>query len=456
MRILLWHGYLLTGTGSNLYTANVARQWRAAGHDVLVLCQDRVAAALSFIDEAGDFSPANDSFELRPTDAPAAAGRARVVRPSIGPVLPVYVFDHYEGFSARLFVELSDRELDDYTRANVVALVTAIDRHRPEAIVTGHEVMGPYIALQASMRTGAGYLAKLHGSGLEYAVKKQQRYRRFAVEGLAGAKVVVGGSRYMVEEVARTIPGFSDHAVVVNPGCDTELFKPGPAAPKRGPVAGYVGKLIAAKGVHHFLAALGLTDVPSLEARLVGFGGDEDRFKSLASALAAGDRVAAVGVAQQSGEREAGCEFGAWLQERPDAYFRRAARVPVTWLGRLDHEALAQVLPGWDVLCVPSVVPEAFGMVASEAAACGVPPIVPRHSGIGEVGAVLEDAIGRPGMLSYAPDDPITGLARALQDLVRLEPAEREAIAAAVGAVARERWSWRTVAERLLELAAAT
>ena len=41
MRILLWHGYLLGGTGSNVYTRALAREWSRAGHDVTVVCQER-------------------------------------------------------------------------------------------------------------------------------------------------------------------------------------------------------------------------------------------------------------------------------------------------------------------------------------------------------------------------------------------------------------------------------
>ena len=41
MRILLWHGYLLAGTGSNVYTRALAREWSNAGHDVTVVCQER-------------------------------------------------------------------------------------------------------------------------------------------------------------------------------------------------------------------------------------------------------------------------------------------------------------------------------------------------------------------------------------------------------------------------------
>ena len=40
MKILLWHGYLLSGTGSNIYTQAIARAWSRDGHDVTVFCQE--------------------------------------------------------------------------------------------------------------------------------------------------------------------------------------------------------------------------------------------------------------------------------------------------------------------------------------------------------------------------------------------------------------------------------
>ena len=40
MRIVLWHGYLLGGTGSNVYTRALAREWSNAGHDVVVVSQE--------------------------------------------------------------------------------------------------------------------------------------------------------------------------------------------------------------------------------------------------------------------------------------------------------------------------------------------------------------------------------------------------------------------------------
>ena len=38
--VSVWHGYLLEGTGSNVFARELTRQWSAAGHDVTVFSQD--------------------------------------------------------------------------------------------------------------------------------------------------------------------------------------------------------------------------------------------------------------------------------------------------------------------------------------------------------------------------------------------------------------------------------
>jgi hypothetical protein len=53
----------------------------------------------------------------------------------------------------------------------------------------------------------------------------------------------------------------------------------------------------------------------------------------------------------------------------------------ITFTGRLDHRYSPLALAAADVLVVPSVIPEAFGMVAVEGASAGCLPLVARHSG---------------------------------------------------------------------------
>jgi len=450
-RILVWHGYLLSGSGSNIYTANLARVWRAAGHEVLLMCQDRRAHEQGFVDSAGAFSGDNARWEVTDTGARPARGSCTVVRPDIAALLPVYVYDDYEGFAVKRFIDLTEDELEEYTERNVRALSTALRSFDPDAVIVGHEIMGPFIALRACAPLAVPYLAKLHGSALEYAVRPQERYRDYAERGLGGARVVTGGSRYMVDEASSVVPGWEERAAVVNPGCDVELFRPAPRPERSGPVAGFVGKLIAAKGVHNLLAAAGLTTVPGLGLEIVGYGDFEVSLRRLARALETGDGRGAALVARSGGDLLD--PLARRLGSADPGFLRRAAQVPVVFHGRLDHGPLSRRLPTFDLLVVPSVVPEAFGMVAAEAAACGVLPIVPRHSGIGEVGAALEEALGRPGLLTFDPAEPVSGIAAAVDRVLLLASDERAELERRAAALARERWSWERVADRLLSLA---
>ena len=451
MKILLWHGYLMSGSGSNIYTFNVARAWRNKGHSVIVMCQDRHAADLPIVDSYGVFSSDNSHYSAVETAHPRAPGTCTVLRPDIGGLLPVYVYDDYEGFVVKRFVDLSDEELDYYVSSNVTAMETVLREFDPDAVITGHEVMGPYIARLACARTGHRYVAKLHGSALEYAVKLQDRYLDYATEGLAAADRVVGGSRYMVQEAARVVPGWADRSGVVNPGVDVDLFQPRPSPPNDEPVVAFVGKLIAAKGVHNLIAALGLTRTAGLRAVIVGYGGDEDALMALDHALSAGDLSEARQVADALPRSEHLRDF---LKEPlPPRYLEKKRATTVTYTGRLDHGPLSQVLPTFDLLVVPSIVPEAFGMVAAEAAACGVLPLVPDHSGIAEAGAALEEGLGLPGMLTFDSSDPIKSIALGIDRVLALGPDRLRDLGRRAATMAEELWSWEHVAERLLAAA---
>ena len=41
MKVLIFHGYLLRGTGSNVYNASLAAALAGLGHEVHLVCQDR-------------------------------------------------------------------------------------------------------------------------------------------------------------------------------------------------------------------------------------------------------------------------------------------------------------------------------------------------------------------------------------------------------------------------------
>src|SRR6184192_3102082 len=112
VRILVWHGYLLGGTGSNVYTRALAREWSRAGHDVVVFCQEREP----------------DRYDL---------GAARVVHPDIGGLLPVFVLDRYEGVEAKLLQDLTRDERERYVELNA----QAVRDHLPADVVFANHVL---------------------------------------------------------------------------------------------------------------------------------------------------------------------------------------------------------------------------------------------------------------------------------------------------------------------------
>ena len=96
-----------------------------------------------------------------------------------------------------------------------------------------------------------------------------------------------------------------------------------------------------------------------------------------------------------------------------------------------------------DVLVVPSILDEAFGMVAAEGAAAGALPMVARHSGLAEVAEALEGDVGRPGLFSFEPEPGAgTRLAAGIDRLLSLPARERDELRAAVSAFVAGAWSW--------------
>jgi glycosyltransferase involved in cell wall biosynthesis len=408
VRVLLWHGYLLGGTGSNVYTRALAREWSLAGHDVTVVCQERHP----------------ERYDL---------GGARVVVPELpGGLLPVFVLDRYEGLEAKLLVDFTEAERNAYVEANAAALR---ELGPADLVFANHVLLGAPVGAAS----GLPYRVKAHGSELEYAMRGNPDLARWGAETLAGAEVVYAGSEH-IREVLEEVAGHLDRVEIVPPGVDVEEFRPEPRdqalaalldearrdpddADERHPDSGnaerferffaddrptvlYFGKLIENKGVQLLFDALHGIDA---RAVIVGFGDFRARLEELAP---------------------------------PDSLFT----------GALEHRHLAHLLPLCDVVVVPSIFPEAFGMVAAEAAAAGVPPLVANHSGLAEValGIAAEYPPTHAGLTSF-PNGDAAALHDRVLDLLSLAPEERRELGLAARRAVESRWSWERVSEQLLE-----
>jgi glycosyltransferase involved in cell wall biosynthesis len=410
LKILLWHGYLLGGTGSNVYTRALAREWSRAGHDVTVLSQEAHP----------------ERYDL---------GGAEAVRPDVGGLLPVFVLDRYEGYDVKLLQECTRAELDDWVERNAAAVR---ERLPADLVFTNHVLLGGPVGAA----TGARYAVKAHGSELEYSMRGNAELAAWGREALASAGATFVGSAH-IREVLDDVVGHVHDVHEVPPGVDVDEWRPRPrdealagllAESRRDPAnpgnaherlpddgnaerladflaadeptVVYFGKLLYNKGVHVLLEALRTVDA---RAVIVGFGDYREELERLAG---------------------------------PRTLFT----------GPLEHRHLVHLLALADTTVVPSIFPEAFGMVAAEAAAAGCPPLVARHSGLAEIAAGLEEEYPEHlrHLAAFATGDA-GELARKLDELLRLPPADREAVRTAAREATVSRWSWAGVARRLLE-----
>jgi glycosyltransferase involved in cell wall biosynthesis len=474
MRVLIFHGYMLRGTGSNIYNVNLAPALARLGHEVHLLCQDREVKIPG----------------------------VQIHNPDIGGLLPVYVKDPYEGFEVKTFPEMTDAELDRYLEANVAVVRDVAERAGGiDAALANHEVMGPAIMARADI---APFAVKAHGSALEYTVKPHpERFAPYAYEGMAAANGVLVGSAHTGESLWAALPelpNLKDKTRLGPPGVDVEEFQPRSSegdprssavapwasdsgspstnasraglpeadvrdASSRQRLVVFVGKLIVSKGVDLLLAAWPLVHAkhPGVRLQVAGFGAYEDGLRRLQAALDRGDlddarAVAAAGWGLEGKERKPLPILSAFLADPPPGYAEaaRAAAGSVEWLGRLEHDEVAALLPRAEALVMPSTFPEAFGMVAAEAAACGTLPVSAGHSGMREVSRRL--AVALPDAVAPLTSFPVEpGAVEAIADRLGRwfelpEQTRAEARATLVETVARL-WSWEGVARGVLDAA---
>jgi glycosyltransferase involved in cell wall biosynthesis len=500
VRVLIFHGYLLRGTGSNVYNASLAGALVNLGHEVHLLCQDRHAGDLPFVDATGDW----EGGELR-VSATGDEIRCTAYRPDIGRVLPVYVADEYEGFDAVTYAELPDDALEHYLAANVAAVRDVVERARPDVALANHLVMGPAILARA-LGGEVPYAVKVHGSALEYTVRPQpERFLPYAREGLEAAGGVLVGSLHTAESLWEVVaePWLPERTRLGPPGVDTATFHPRPAReaaerltaladrlegttagwggeagaadalreldPEREPIVSYVGKLIVSKGVDLLIAAWPLVgaEVPDARLVIVGFGTYRDGLVRLREALAGGSLDEAREIAARGRELEGGpagemtylASFLDALEgERRERYLAAAgpALARVSFTGRLEHEDLPDLLPACVAQVVPSTFPEAFGMVAVEAAACGALPLSAAHSGLAEVTRTLAPVVEpevQPLLSFERGPGAVEEIAAKLVRWLALEPGARERARAALSDEARGRYGCEGVARGVVAAA---
>ena len=481
MHLVILHGYLLGGTGSNIYSCNVAKTWKRLGHAVTVVCQDRRAGGLEFVDECVI------GTENVPEKAPQP-GKVRVVVPDIDGLLLVYVHNKYEGFRVK---ELRDSqctfdEIENHIEKTSLGLrrvlAQGVDR-----VLANHALLSPVIAKRACAELGVPYIVKIHGSALLFGLKERAELMRYAEEGLASCEKIVAGTKYIVnvlrehfKDISGAI-GLEKKVVIVPPGMDPDLFQPSDEIETNQrrfleKVSGFIARKPGGRNAAQVSlpsnaaadsdlhASFGKVvssydqwavdaDLPSRFPRIQPgepvicyFGaylGTKGIGELLVAFISVLERVpvARLLLIGYGGYREhmegmlkacvagdvdsfvACARAGDFMDSSPEQ-LRRLFRPlsaeqcqRITLTGILEHDQLREILPVASVSVMVSKASEAFGMVTVEAMASGVLPISHYHSGIADVLDVVRQHDGE------------------LDQVMRLEPSQGGKFGCANGAV---------------------
>jgi len=356
MRVLLPNHFPLEGSGSGIYTQNVAREITNKGHEALAI------------------TPAHDEqegfpFEVR-TILFTADGAEDISKRRLPFNFPCFTT---HPLSTTTFADLDDDQRQAYVQAFQAAIDAAVLDWNPDLIHAQHLWVTGYAALKAE----TPYVVTAHGTDL-MGFRKYEAWKELALEGTQHAYAIIAISRQVARDTMKlyNIPeervhivmnGFNEAIFHVTPVKRTEVLAKYALSAEPEILITFIGKLTDFKGVDVLL------DAASIYEQELGD----------VITLIIGDGVLRVQLEKQA--EQLGLDG-------------------VHFLGHQPQPAVAEILNSADISTVPSRV-EPFGLVAVEALACGTPVVATNEGGLPDfvderVGALVD--VDDPAVLAEA------------------------------------------------------
>lgn len=382
MRILILNHFPLEGSGSGVYTNNLARELSEMGHTVRVVFPE--IEQVSY-----------EGFESR-------------VIMFKGPDTKNPEFDfNFPCFtshprSVKTYYELTQSEIEAYVQKFVDITKEEVEAFKPDLIHAQHLWVTPY----AASLTDVPYVITAHGTDLKGFVK-DERYHKYALEGAAKASKIITISEQVDREVTELYGVPEEKKQLVQNGYDENLFK--------------VKNLDTVTVLNDF----NLSDEPD---HIVSFAGKLTHFKGVDVLLKAvkiyDEAVEGTVLTLIAGNGE--------LYEELNLMKQSLKLENVRFLGHINQTQLVDLYNIADVSTVPSRT-EPFGLVAIEALACGTPVVGTNQGGLPDF---LIDEVG-----TLVPVEDDLALADAITAELNNKEKKKRALRAAEYAL--KNFSWK-------------
>lgn len=361
MKILMINHFPLTGSGSGVYTMNIAKSLKNKGHEVCIIMPENI----SNYDKV-------DGIKLHPV----FFKNTEEIEGQLPFNFPCFT-THPR--SILNFYDLTDEQIKMYVDAFKKAIDEEVREFKPDII------HGQHIWILSSL--GADYgipmVVTAHGTDL-IGHNKDAKFHYYSNKAANEAKKIITISENNNDLVKKTFESAKDKTVMLKNGYDNNVFYPQSYNKKEvlkslgiekeyKNVVSFVGKLTEIKGVDVLLKAAKQYEDENTLTLIAGNGELFDSLNNLAKELGLKN---------------------------------------VKFLGNQNHATLRSIYNIADVSVVPSRS-EAFGLVAIEAMACGVPVVGSNEGGIKDI---INDRVG-----SLVEVDDVDGFAKAIKEVLSKE-----------------------------------
>lgn len=229
MKIALFHGYELKGSGSNEYNRYLAKALADQGNEVHVICREDAPEKISYIEQAIAWKINGKKEQLYSKN-----NQPNVVLHQLpyGNIRPVYVTDKQRDGCVKAFTSLTNEELREYHEQNECILQAILEENKFDILHVNHLVYQPIVVRRICKETGTPFIIYPHGSSIEYTVKKDHRYLEKAKEVICDVDGLIIGNQEVTDRIISIFPEIKAEierkTQIVGVGVDTSLFMPIP------------------------------------------------------------------------------------------------------------------------------------------------------------------------------------------------------------------------------------
>lgn len=331
MRILLVNHFPLEGSGSGIYTKNLAKELSRKGHKVKVIFPEHQNIT-------------DKDFETRPIIFKGENNADYEVNFNF----PCFT-SHPR--SNNTFYKLNSEQIREYIKIIVNTTQEEADEFKPDIIHAQHLWITPYAAL----KTGLPYVVTAHGTDLK-GFREDKRYHLYALKGAQNAKKIITISKQVDQDTKELYNIEDERRRIIQNGYDEELFRP---------------KDITREEV---LKKFNISKIPDY---LVFFAGKLAHFKGVDILL----KAAKIYGNQLNGRVMTLIAGNGVLYDELVELKNSLGLKNTFFLGHINQAQLVDLYNIADVSTVPSRS-EPFGLVAIEALACGTPVVGTNQGGL--------------------------------------------------------------------------